>query len=189
MCDKIRCSFIGTNVYSKGNIMIILGIDPGYAIIGYGIIEYKNSKFRTLDYGAITTPAGMEPVDRLQMIYRGMNQLFKMYDIDELSIEELFFNRNVTTAIMVAQARGVILLSSAENKVPVYEYTPLQVKQGVCGYGRADKTQVQRMITSFLNLKSVPKPDDVADALAIAICHAHSNKVGKTLDRLMKNGK
>ncbi|WAW15492.1 crossover junction endodeoxyribonuclease RuvC [Peptostreptococcus equinus] len=166
--------------------MIILGIDPGLAIIGYGVIEYKNSRFRTLDYGAITTPAGMDVVDRLQMIYNGMNQLFKMYDIDEVSIEELFFNKNVTTAITVAQARGVILLSCVENNKAVYEYTPLQVKQGVCGYGRADKVQVQRMITSFLNLKAVPKPDDVADALAIAICHAHSNKVGKTLDKFLK---
>ena len=163
--------------------MIILGIDPGLAIIGYGIVEYKNSKFRTIDYGAITTPAGMPTVERLDMIYRGMNQLFHLYDIDEVSIEELFFNKNITTGIPVAQARGVILLSCVQHSVPIYEYTPLQVKQGVCGYGRADKSQVQRMVTSFLNLKSVPKPDDVADALAIAICHAHSNRLSKELNR------
>ncbi|WP_347161540.1 crossover junction endodeoxyribonuclease RuvC [Peptostreptococcus anaerobius] len=162
--------------------MIILGIDPGLAIIGYGIVEYKNSKFRTIDYGAITTPAGMPTVERLDMIYRGMNQLFHLYDIDEVSIEELFFNKNITTGITVAQARGVILLSCVQHSVPIYEYTPLQVKQGVCGYGRADKSQVQRMVTSFLNLKSVPKPDDVADALAIAICHAHSNRLSKELN-------
>lgn len=163
--------------------MIILGIDPGLAIIGYGIVEYKNSSFRTIDYGAITTPAGMSVVERLEMIYKGMNQLFHMYDIDEVGIEQLFFNKNVTTGIAVAQARGVILLSCAHHKMPVYSYTPLQVKQGVCGYGRADKTQVQKMVTSFLNLKSLPKPDDVADALAVAICHAHLNKIGKELGR------
>ncbi len=163
--------------------MIILGIDPGLAIIGYGIIEHKNNKFRTIDYGAITTEAHTETVDRLQRIYKGLNQLFQAYDIDEVSIEDLFFNKNVKTAISVAQARGVILLSCAQNNAPVYEYTPLQVKQGVCGYGRADKSQVQKMVTSFLNLKSIPKPDDVADALAVGICHAHSNKMGKELSK------
>ena len=153
--------------------MIILGIDPGLAIIGYGLVEYKNNKFRTIDYGAITTPAGMSTV----------NQLFHMYDIDEVGIEELFFNKNVKTAITVAQARGVILLSCQHHAKPTYEYTPLQVKQGVCGYGRADKSQVQKMVTSFLSLKEIPKPDDVADALAVAICHAHSNRMGKELSR------
>lgn len=163
--------------------MMILGIDPGLAIIGYGVIEYKNSRFRTIDYGAINTPSKMDIVSRLELIYKGMNQLFEIYDIDEVGIEELFFNKNVKTAITVAQARGVILLSCTHNKKTVYEYTPLQVKQGVCGYGRADKIQVQNMVTSFLNLKSTPKPDDVADALAIGICHAHSNRLGKELDR------
>ena len=154
--------------------MIILGIDPGLAIIGYGLVEYKNNKFRTIDYGAITTPAGMSTVERLERIYKGMNQLFHMYDIDEVGIEELFFNKNVKTAITVAHAK------------PTYEYTPLQVKQGVCGYGRADKSQVQKMVTSFLSLKEIPKPDDVADALAVAICHAHSNRMGKELSRFEK---
>ncbi|MBC2576020.1 crossover junction endodeoxyribonuclease RuvC [Peptostreptococcus canis] len=163
--------------------MIILGIDPGLAIVGYGVVEYKNNKFRTIDYGAITTPAGMDTVERLELIYKGMNQLFHMYDIDEVGVEELFFNKNVKTAITVAQARGVILLSCKHHYKPVFEYTPLQIKQGVCGYGRADKYQVQRMVTSFLNLKSVPKPDDVADALAVSICHAHSNRLDKELDR------
>ncbi|WP_101773137.1 crossover junction endodeoxyribonuclease RuvC [Peptostreptococcus faecalis] len=163
--------------------MIILGIDPGLAIIGYGVVEYKNSKFRPIDYGAITTPAGMDIVDRLELIYKGMNQLFKMYNIDEVGIEELFFNKNVKTAITVAQARGVILLSCTQNNKPVYEYTPLQVKQGVCGYGRAPKEQVQKMVTSFLNLNEIPKPDDVADALAVGICHAHSNKLDKELSK------
>ncbi len=166
--------------------MIILGIDPGLAIIGYGLVEYKNNKFRTIDYGAITTPAGMCTVERLERIYKGMNQLFHMYDIDEVGIEELFFNKNVKTAITVAQARGVILLSCQHHAKPTYEYTPLQVKQGVCGYGRADKSQVQKMVTSFLSLKEIPKPDDVADALTVAICHAHSNRMGKELSRFEK---
>ncbi len=163
--------------------MIILGIDPGLAIIGYGVVEYKNSRFRTIDYGAITTPAGMDIVERLELIYKGMNQLFHMYDIDEVGVEQLYFNKNVTTAIAVAQARGVVLLSCAHHKVPVSSYTPLQVKQGVCGYGRADKAQVQKMVTAFLGLSAVPKPDDVADALAVAICHAHANRVGKELGK------
>lgn len=163
--------------------MIILGIDPGYAIVGYGVVEFKDSRFRTIDYGAITTPAGMPTVERLDLIYRGLNQLFDIYKIDEVGIEELFFNKNVKTAIKVAQARGVILLACEHNDIPVYEYTPLQVKQGVCGYGRADKAQVQRMVKSFLNLKEVPKPDDVADALAVAIGHAHSNRLEKELSR------
>jgi len=183
-CDEgVFLSFELNNKKRKWDNMIILGIDPGLAIIGYGVVEYKNSRFRTIDYGAITTPAGMPTVERLDMIYRGMNQLFHTYDIDEVGIEELFFNKNITTAITVAQARGVILLSCVQHSVPVYEYTPLQVKQGVCGYGRADKSQVQRMVTSFLNLKSVPKPDDVADALSIAICRAHSNRLSKELGK------
>lgn len=164
--------------------MMILGIDPGIAIVGYGIIEYKNNKFRVIDYGAVTTPAGMEMLKRLELVYKGINLLIKKYDIDEVGIEELFFNKNVKTAITVAQARGVTMLACAHNGKPVYEYTPLQVKQGVVGYGRADKSQVQQMVTSFLKLKEVPKPDDVADALAVAICHAHSNKLEKTLKNI-----
>ena len=149
--------------------MIILGIDPGIAIVGYGIIEYKNSKFRVIDYGAVTTPAGMDILKRLELVYKGIDMLIKNYNIDEVGIEELFFNKNVKTAITVAQARGVTMLACAHNNKPVYEYTPLQVKQ---------------MVTSFLNLKKVPKPDDVADALAVAICHAHANKLEKTLKNI-----
>ncbi len=115
------------------------------------------------------------------MVYKGVDTIIKSYDIDEVGIEELFFNKNVKTAITVAQARGVTLLACAHNNVPIYEYTPPQIKQGVCGYGRADKVRVQKSVTSFLKLKKVPKPDDVADALAIAICHAHANKLDKTL--------
>ena len=164
--------------------MIILGIDPGIAIVGYGIIEYKNNKFRVIDYGAITTPSTMNTTKRLERIYKGIDLLIKNYNIDEVGVEELFFNKNVKTAITVAQARGVTMLACAHNGKPVYEYTPLQVKQGVVGYGRAQKSQVQQMVTSFLNLKEVPKPDDVADALAVAICHAHANRLEKTLKNI-----
>ena len=163
---------------------MILGIDPGIAIVGYGVLEYKNSKFRVIDYGAITTPSTMDTLKRLEIIYKGIDMLIKNYNIDEVGIEELFFNKNVKTAITVAQARGVIMLGCVHNDKPVYEYTPLQVKQGVVGYGRADKKQVQQMVTSYLNLKQVPKPDDVADALAVAICHAHANKLEKTLKNI-----
>ncbi|MCI6458720.1 MAG: crossover junction endodeoxyribonuclease RuvC [Clostridium sp.] len=164
--------------------MIILGIDPGIAIVGYGIIEYKNNKFKVIDYGAIFTPASTSTTKRLEKIYKGIDILIKNYNIDEVGIEELFFNKNVKTAITVAQARGVILLACSHNDKPIYEYTPLQVKQGVVGYGRAKKLQVQQMVEIILNLKEIPKPDDVADALAIAICHAHANKLEKTLKNI-----
>ena len=144
--------------------MIILGIDPGIAIVGYGIVEYKNNKFRVIDYGAITTPSTMNTTKRLERIYKGLDISIKNYNVDEVGVEELFFNKNVKTAITVAQARGVILLACSHNDKPIYEYTPLQVKQGVVGYGRAQKAQVQQMVTSMLNLKEIPKPDDVADA-------------------------
>lgn len=164
--------------------MIILGIDPGIAIVGYGIIEYKNNKFKVIDYGAIFTPASTSTTKRLEKIYKGIDILIKNYNIDEVGIEELFFNKNVKTAITVAQARGVILLACSHNDKPIYEYTPLQVKQGVVGYGRAKKLQVQQMVEIILNLKEIPKPDDVADALAIAICHAHANKLEKALKNI-----
>ena len=164
--------------------MVILGIDPGIAIVGYGIVEYKNSKFKVIDYGQITTDSKMDTLTRLVLVYKGIDILLKTYNIDEVGIEELFFNKNVKTAITVAQARGVIMLACSHNNKKVYEYTPLQVKQGVAGYGRAEKLQVQQMVKSFLNLKAIPKPDDVADALAVAICHAHSNKLEKTLKNI-----
>lgn len=154
--------------------MIILGIDPGYAIVGWGVIEYNGSKFRTLGYGSIQTPAGMPTVERLERIYLGMNELIKKYKPDEMAVEELFFNTNSKTAIVVAEARGIILLSARVNGVNISEYTPLQVKQAVVGYGRAEKKQVITMVTSLLSLPAPPKPDDTADALAIAVCHAHS---------------
>ena len=154
--------------------MVILGIDPGYAIVGWGVIEYSGSRFRTLGYGSIQTPAGLPIVDRLEMIYRGMNEIIEKYKPDGMAVEELFFNTNTTTAIAVAEARGIILLAARLCGVEIGEYTPLQVKQAVVGYGRAEKKQVISMVTSLLGLKEPPKPDDTADALAVAVCHAHS---------------
>ena len=154
--------------------MIILGIDPGLAIVGWGVIEYKNTKFRTLAYGSLKTPAGIRTEERLKSIYDGMNELIETYHPDAMAVEELFFNTNITTGIRVAEARGVILLAAERAGLSIQEYTPLQVKQAVVGYGRAEKKQVITMVTMLLGLKEPPKPDDTADALAIAICHAHS---------------
>ena len=154
--------------------MRILGIDPGLAIVGWGVIDYEGSRFRTVAFGSIQTPAGMQTEDRLTCIFDGMNELFEKYHPDSMAVEELFFNTNITTGIRVAEARGVILLSANQKKIPTSEYTPLQVKQAVVGYGRAEKKQVISMVTMLLNLPKPPKPDDTADALAIAICHAHS---------------
>lgn len=154
--------------------MIILGIDPGYAIVGYGILEYKGNKFKILDYGAITTDAAMDMFQRFKVIYDDLNQIIEKYNPEFMAIEELFFNSNQKTAINVAQARGVLLLSALNHGLRIFEYTPLQVKQAVAGYGRADKQQIQQMVKLLLGLEKVPKPDDTADALAIAICHGHS---------------
>ncbi len=154
--------------------MIILGIDPGYAIVGVGVIEYIGNKFKVIDYLPITTEAHTPFDQRLKTIYDGVCEVIEKYKPDYMSIEELFFNDNAKTAIAVGQARGVILLAAVNHGVEIFEYTPLQVKQAVVGYGRADKVQVQQMTKAILGLKQIPKPDDVADALAIAVCHAHS---------------
>ena len=154
--------------------MRILGIDPGYATIGYGIVEYDNFRFKTVAYGAITTTPDKAFPDRLCDIYEDMQTLIKTYQPQCLSIEKLYFNTNTTTAIDVAQARGVILLASRAAKIEIYEYTPLQVKQSITGYGRAEKHQVMEMTRQMLGLKEVPKPDDTADALAMAICHGYN---------------
>ena len=154
--------------------MKIIGIDPGYAIVGYGVIEYRSNRFTTLDYGAITTPAGTPFEQRLLTIYEDLTQILTIHRPDAMSVEKLFFNSNQKTVIDVAQARGAIVLAATKMGVPVYEYTPLQVKQSVVGYGRAIKAQVMDMTKRLLNLKEIPKPDDTADALAIAICHAHA---------------
>ena len=154
--------------------MVILGIDPGLAIVGWGVVEYKGSKFRTLDYGAITTPKEMNTQQRLKKIYDDLADIIRKYRPDQVAIEELFFNTNTTTGIRVSEARGVILLICEQAQMGIFEYTPLQVKQAVVGYGRAEKKQVITMVTMLLGLPEPPKPDDTADALAIAICHAHS---------------
>jgi crossover junction endodeoxyribonuclease RuvC len=156
--------------------MVILGIDPGYATVGYGVIEYNGVNFKTMDYGAVTTPAGLEFNRRLEMIYDGICELCDTFKPDAVSVEELFFNTNLKTGIAVAHGRGVILLALQKCGMDFYEYTPLQVKQSVVGYGRAEKKQVMLMTQSLLGLEKIPKPDDAADALALAICHTHSAK-------------
>ncbi len=153
--------------------MRVLGIDPGYAIVGVGVIDYNGNSFKVVNYDAVTTKAGTDFNLRLQIIYDDICRIIDRYKPDYMSIEKLFFNTNSTTAISVAQARGVILLAAKQKGVAIYEYTPLQVKQAVTGYGKAEKRQVMELTKMLLGLKEVPKPDDTADALAIAICHAH----------------
>lgn len=155
-------------------MMRIIGIDPGYAIMGYGILDYNGNRFRTVLYGSIETKAGVPMPERLKLLYDGLTEIIQEYKPDEASIEELFFNRNVTTAIGVGEARGIALLACVEGGLSVSEYTPMQIKQALVGYGKAEKKQVQTMVKTILNLKEVPKPDDTADAVAAAICHAHS---------------
>lgn len=154
--------------------MIILGIDPGYAIVGFGVIEYIGNRFSVIDYGAILTDAKTPFNLRLEKIYDELCELMSKYDIDAMAVEKLFYNNNAKTVIDVSQARGVIMLAAQKNHIDIFEYTPLQVKQSVVGYGRAEKKQVQEMTRRILALEKVPKPDDTADALAMAICHAHS---------------
>ncbi len=155
--------------------MRILGIDPGYAILGWGIIDLVGNRFSVVDYGAVLTDTSMDMPARLQALYNGLTDIIKKYKPEDASIEQLFFNSNAKTAILVGEARGVAVLACANGNLNIAEYTPLQIKQALVGYGRADKKQVQYMVKTMLNLKSVPKPDDTADALAAAICHAHSH--------------
>lgn len=154
--------------------MRILGIDPGYAILGWGVIDMNGNHFKVVDYGAVTTDAKMEMPDRLKVLYNSLMDIIVRYEPDVASIEELFFNTNAKTAILVGQARGVAVLACANSGLEIDEYTPLQIKQALVGYGRAEKKQVQLMVKTILNLKEVPKPDDTADALAAAICHGHA---------------
>ncbi len=154
--------------------MIILGIDPGLAIVGYGVVDYTKKKFTTMAYGAITTPAHTAVGDRLVLIYEKMTELISVYHPADMAIEELFFNTNTTTGISVAEARGVCLLAAKQQGINIFEYTPLQVKQSVVGYGRAEKKQVMTMTKTILGLEKMPRLDDTADALAIAVCHAHT---------------
>lgn len=151
--------------------MIILGIDPGIAIMGYGVIESDGSKHRLIQYGALTTAAHTPTPSRLRAIFTGVNQLMDMFTPDDVAFEELFFARNVTTALMVGAARGAAIISAAEYTESLYEYTPMQIKQAVTGYGKADKKQIQQMVKLLLGMKEIPKPDDAADAIACAITH------------------
>lgn len=153
----------------------ILGIDPGFATIGFGYIASDRGSVQMLRYGAVTTPAGMEFSQRLKLIYDDMTELLELLKPDVVSIEELFFNTNITTGIQVAHGRGVILLACTNCGIPIFEYTPLQVKQAVAGYGRAEKRQVMDMTKRLLHLEKMPRPDDAADGLALALCHARSS--------------
>lgn len=156
--------------------MRVLGIDPGYAIVGWGVVEYVGNRFTPIDFGAVTTQAGQPFEQRLERVYQGVLQVMQTYKPEALAIEQLFYQHNQTTVIGVAEARGVILLAAAQAGVPIFEYTPMQVKQAVTGYGKAVKKQVQEMTRVFLHLQSVPKPDDTADALAMAIAHCHCSR-------------
>lgn len=158
--------------------MVILGIDPGLAIVGYGVINTLKSNSSVIDYGVINTPKEDSVPTRLEKIYEGMLGLIEKYNPDCIAIEELFFNTNTTTGINVAQARGVVLLACKQKGLKMFEYTPLQIKQALTGYGKAEKKQIQFMVARLLNLKAVPKPDDAADGLAVALTHAQTARLG-----------
>ena len=166
--------------------MLILGIDPGYAIIGWGLIRFERGKYIPVDFGAITTEAGTPFNRRLELIYDQLNELLDTHHPDVVAVEKLYFQTNAKTAIDVAQARGVTMLALQQHGMPVFEYTPLQVKSAVTGFGQAQKPQVMEMTKRLLRLKAVPKPDDTADALAIAICHAQYG--GTTLKQTLLKG-
>ncbi len=158
--------------------MIIMGIDPGFAITGYGIVKYEGNKFSPLEYGIVQTMAATHFARRLLELDEGLAVVIEKYKPEAIAVEELFFNKNIKTAIMAAHGRGIALVAAVRSGAEVFEYTPLQVKQAVVGYGKADKAQVQQMVKVILNLPCIPKPDDAADALAIAVCHGHSYRLG-----------
>lgn len=183
LCYNICCSFALSPPVGEGRdkrrdfgevrtLSVILGIDPGVATVGFGVIEAEGARQRFVSCGAITTPAHTKLSARLSRIYHDMLELIDRFRPEAISIEELFFNTNITTGIAVGHARGVILLAGSEKNVPMYEYTPLQVKQAVTGYGRADKRQMMEMVRRLMGLSSAARPDDASDALALAICHA-----------------
>lgn len=163
--------------------MRILGIDPGYAILGYGVIEMKGNHFSVIDYGAITTDSKMDMPDRLKCLYSSLMAIIAEHNPETASIEELFFNNNAKTALLVGQARGVAMLACVNSGLEIGEYTPLQIKQALVGYGRAEKKQIQIMVKTILNLEKIPKPDDTADALAAAICHGHCANYKKRIGK------
>ena len=163
--------------------MLVLGLDPGTATTGYGLVEYVRGREKMIAYGTIKTSAGMAMELRLLKIFQELNQIMDIYRPEAVAIEQLFHHKNAKTVITVAQSRGVLLMAVAQRDLELAEYTPLQVKQAVCGYGNAEKKQVQMMVQNILKLEEMPKPDDAADALAIAICHLHSRRMGR-----IKNG-
>ena len=153
----------------------VIGFDPGFAIVGYGVLDYEDFRnIKVVDYGVITTPKEESFPVRLAIIYKGVQELIKKYNPDEVAVEELFFNTNINTGINVAHARGVLLLAAIHHCGNLYEYTPLQIKQAMTGYGKATKKQIQEMVKTYLSLAAVPKPDDAADALAVALTHAQT---------------
>ena len=159
--------------------MIILGIDPGYGTMGYGVIEkLKHGNIVPVDYGVVKTLGSENFPVRLAMLEEGLNKIYAKYKPEEIAVEELFFTKNITTGIPVAHARGVILLSAVKYCGRLFEYTPMQIKQALTGYGKADKVQMMHVVTSLLHLKSIPRPEDAADGLAVALCHAHTNRFG-----------
>ncbi|MGI6420829.1 MAG: crossover junction endodeoxyribonuclease RuvC [Syntrophomonadaceae bacterium] len=159
--------------------MIVLGIDPGTATTGYGVVAYQAGREKLIEYGTITTPADMEMAHRLLLINQDLNELIQVFKPDAIAIEQIFFHKNSKTVITVAQARGVAMLTAARNGITLEEYTPLQIKQSVVGYGKAEKKQVQIMVQKILAMPEIPRPDDAADALAVAICHIHSHRMRK----------
>lgn len=163
--------------------MLIMGIDPGTAITGYGIVEYNGNKFNVIDYGEIKTHSSLTLAERLLFLTKELQEIIMNYKPEHFAVEELFFNKNAKTALAVGHARGVVLLLAAQNNLVIAEYTPLQIKQAVVGYGRAEKKQVQEMVRLILNLEKIPKPDDVADALAICICHGHSYHMQQFIEK------
>ena len=157
--------------------MRILGIDPGFGIIGFGVIDKENSGLSVIDYGVITTPKEMPFNERLRVIYDSMNALLDRYKPEQVAIEELYFNKNITTGIKVAEARGIILLTFQQRKLPIFEYTPQDIKLALTGQGRATKHQMQFMVKTLLRLTKIPRPDDAADAVAVALCHSQTNQM------------
>jgi crossover junction endodeoxyribonuclease RuvC len=169
---------MAVNLTDRRGGRIILGIDPGTATMGWGVIRQEGNRLSYVQHGAVTTPSQWEMPRRLGRLFDGVTELVKGYRPETVAVEELFFNTNVTTAITVGQARGVVLLAAYRAGIEVAEYTPLQVKQAITSYGRAEKRQVQEMVRSLLRLREIPKPDDAADGLAIAVCHAFSSRIG-----------
>ncbi len=157
--------------------MVILGIDPGLATVGWGVLNSEKGTAKVIDYGVVTTPKELSLPKRLECLENGINQLLDKFSPDEIAMEELFFNTNITTGINVAHARGVILLTCSKRCNKLFEYTPLQIKQALTGYGRAEKKQMQIMVKTFLRLDKIPRPDDAADALAVALTHSQTNRL------------